>query len=277
MLFQKKGGNVKTIPPYKPIPNDNHSSDSSPEKDAEGATVNNKPVPQSSSSSSSGKRKSNSSNNKSSSSSSKSSTSANKSNISSSSSHQKTVHSSSSSNKVTSAVDKSSKNYSSSSSSVKGAVKNTESDSTNIVNAHQAEPEKTVEKNTSAHTNVSNKDNNSSAQKYPSANFGESVVTQGTDVVFGDNRSDSNLSSNSTKDNPKNSKKRKANSRTPTPNSITQPDTDRSGGVSTIVSVTQSVSATQNLTSTVTSGSNSDRRDSVGSVDSLEKPKKVFH
>ncbi|XP_043273834.1 protein AF-10 isoform X2 [Venturia canescens] len=32
----KKGGNVKTIPPYKPIPADNGSSDSSPEKEAEG-------------------------------------------------------------------------------------------------------------------------------------------------------------------------------------------------------------------------------------------------
>lgn len=38
MMFinlQKKGGNVKTIPPYKPIPADNGSSDSSPEKEAE--------------------------------------------------------------------------------------------------------------------------------------------------------------------------------------------------------------------------------------------------
>lgn len=33
--LQKKGGNVKTIPPYKPIPADNGSSDSSPEKEAE--------------------------------------------------------------------------------------------------------------------------------------------------------------------------------------------------------------------------------------------------
>ncbi|KAK7794622.1 hypothetical protein R5R35_008147 [Gryllus longicercus] len=31
----KKGGNVKTIPPYKPIPADNGSSDSSPEKESE--------------------------------------------------------------------------------------------------------------------------------------------------------------------------------------------------------------------------------------------------
>lgn len=49
--FQKKGGNVKTIPPYKPIPADNGSSDSSPEKEAE------TPIK----SSSSGKRKSSSS------------------------------------------------------------------------------------------------------------------------------------------------------------------------------------------------------------------------
>lgn len=34
-FLQKKGGNVKTIPPYKPIPADNGSSDSSPEKEAE--------------------------------------------------------------------------------------------------------------------------------------------------------------------------------------------------------------------------------------------------
>lgn len=33
--FQKKGGNVKTIPPYKPIPADNGSSDSSPEKETD--------------------------------------------------------------------------------------------------------------------------------------------------------------------------------------------------------------------------------------------------
>lgn len=49
--LQKKGGNVKTIPPYKPIPADNGSSDSSPEKEAE------TPIK----SSSSGKRKSSSS------------------------------------------------------------------------------------------------------------------------------------------------------------------------------------------------------------------------
>lgn len=48
--LQKKGGNVKTIPPYKPIPADNGSSDSSPEKEAE------MPIK-----SSSGKRKSSSS------------------------------------------------------------------------------------------------------------------------------------------------------------------------------------------------------------------------
>ncbi|XP_012288571.1 protein AF-10 isoform X2 [Orussus abietinus] len=47
----KKGGNVKTIPPYKPIPADNGSSDSSPEKDAEAPMK----------SSSTGKRKSSSS------------------------------------------------------------------------------------------------------------------------------------------------------------------------------------------------------------------------
>ncbi|XP_077280716.1 coiled coil domain containing protein Alhambra isoform X4 [Temnothorax americanus] len=46
----KKGGNVKTIPPYKPIPADNGSSDSSPEKEAETPMK-----------SSSGKRKSSSS------------------------------------------------------------------------------------------------------------------------------------------------------------------------------------------------------------------------
>lgn len=35
MHVQKKGGNVKTIPPYKPIPADNGSSDSSPEKESD--------------------------------------------------------------------------------------------------------------------------------------------------------------------------------------------------------------------------------------------------
>lgn len=36
LTFKKKGGNVKTIPPYKPITSaDNGSSDSSPEKESE--------------------------------------------------------------------------------------------------------------------------------------------------------------------------------------------------------------------------------------------------
>lgn len=35
VVVQKKGGNVKTIPPYKPLPHDSHSSDSSGEKEAE--------------------------------------------------------------------------------------------------------------------------------------------------------------------------------------------------------------------------------------------------
>lgn len=35
-IVQKKGGNVKTIPPYKPVPQDSHSSDSSGEKEGEG-------------------------------------------------------------------------------------------------------------------------------------------------------------------------------------------------------------------------------------------------
>ncbi|GBP95440.1 hypothetical protein EVAR_68463_1 [Eumeta japonica] len=35
LCLQKKGGNVKTIPPYKPVMHDSHSSDSSGEKDGE--------------------------------------------------------------------------------------------------------------------------------------------------------------------------------------------------------------------------------------------------
>lgn len=34
-VFQKKGGNVKTIPPYKPIANEAHNSDSNSEKEPE--------------------------------------------------------------------------------------------------------------------------------------------------------------------------------------------------------------------------------------------------
>lgn len=33
--LQRKGGGVKTIPPYKPVSQDGHSSDSSPEKEGE--------------------------------------------------------------------------------------------------------------------------------------------------------------------------------------------------------------------------------------------------
>lgn len=83
-------------------------------------------------------------------------------------------------------------------------------------------------------------------------------------------RTDSNLSSaSSSKDavGSKGSKKRKANSRTPTPNSIVQTDADRS--------VTLGVAVTQNSTA-VPVGSAADRRDSIGSVESAEKPKKVM-
>lgn len=149
-------------------------------------------------------------------------------------------------------------------------MKSTDSDSANV-NSHPETEQGKTEKNTPT-TNAVNKD---SSQKFPSANFSE-IPTPVSDVVFGDNRSDSNLSSGSTKDNSKTSKKRKANSRTPTPNSITQPDPERSASVSTIVSVTQSASVTPNLPTTVTSGTAADRRDSVGSGDSSDKPKKVF-
>lgn len=35
LTVQKKGGNVKTIPPYKPVSHDSQSSDSSCEKEGE--------------------------------------------------------------------------------------------------------------------------------------------------------------------------------------------------------------------------------------------------
>ncbi|KAB0798280.1 hypothetical protein PPYR_09273 [Photinus pyralis] len=98
----KKGGNVKTIPPYKPISNENHLSDSNSEKDSE----TNLSVSTKSSSSqpaATGKRKSSSAN-KTSSSNSKSSA-----NSKTVVSHQKTVHNNNSKierdkPKVTSAV-----------------------------------------------------------------------------------------------------------------------------------------------------------------------------
>lgn len=40
-MFQKKGGNVKTIPPYKPIANEAHNSDSNSEKEPESGSSKN--------------------------------------------------------------------------------------------------------------------------------------------------------------------------------------------------------------------------------------------
>lgn len=37
--MQKKGGNVKTIPPYKPVAHDSHSSGSSSEKEGGASPV----------------------------------------------------------------------------------------------------------------------------------------------------------------------------------------------------------------------------------------------
>ncbi|KRT80537.1 hypothetical protein AMK59_6741, partial [Oryctes borbonicus] len=88
----KKGGNVKTIPPYKPISTENHLSDSSSEKETDISGTANALKASTNQSSSSGKRKS-SSNSKSSTSTGKSSSTAPK---SSSTAHQKTVHNSSS-------------------------------------------------------------------------------------------------------------------------------------------------------------------------------------
>ncbi|GJQ70622.1 hypothetical protein Trydic_g23013 [Trypoxylus dichotomus] len=88
----KKGGNVKTIPPYKPISTENHLSDSSSEKETDISGTANALKASTNQSSSSNKRKS-SSNSKSSTSAAKSSTTAPK---SSSTTHQKTVHNSSS-------------------------------------------------------------------------------------------------------------------------------------------------------------------------------------
>lgn len=39
LLVQKKGGNVKTIPPYKPVSHDSPSSDSSGEKEGDASPV----------------------------------------------------------------------------------------------------------------------------------------------------------------------------------------------------------------------------------------------
>ncbi|KAJ3656075.1 hypothetical protein Zmor_015177 [Zophobas morio] len=110
----KKGGNVKTIPPYKPVSAENHLSDSNSEKEGEGAVTTKSSTTTSSSSSSqlsSSKRKTGSSS-KSSSSKTSSSTKS-----SSSSSHQKTVHNSSS---------KSSDKLKVSSSSVRSSAKSAE-------------------------------------------------------------------------------------------------------------------------------------------------------
>ncbi|GLV38944.1 Alhambra [Carabus blaptoides fortunei] len=305
----KKGGNVKTIPPYKPIPTDHHSSDSSPEKDAEANTLINKNSQQqsTSSSSSSSKRKSSSSTSKSSSSSSKSSSSASKSTSSSTSSHQKTVHNSSSSNKSVSNAEKSSsssKGFSSSSSSNVKSVKNTDSHSelSNTVNSHHTDSDLKVTEKV-----ANNKDLTASGQKFANCSYGGDSAAVPSSVVndtvygaasSGEVRNDSNLSVNSTatskesssssSSSKSSSKKRKAGSRTPTPNSIGHSAVDgttvvdKNGGVSTIVSVSQSASGIvnvsgsgQNSSSTVIGTGATDRRDSIGSVDAVEKPKKA--
>ncbi|KAK4878915.1 hypothetical protein RN001_007061 [Aquatica leii] len=81
----KKGGNVKTIPPYKPISTENHLSDSNSEKDSEVNSLANK---SSSSQPATGKRKSSSGNKTSSSNSKSNSTSK----TGGSTTHQKPVH-----------------------------------------------------------------------------------------------------------------------------------------------------------------------------------------
>lgn len=147
-------------------------------------------------------------------------------------------------------------------------MKNVENEPS-VINSLPTEPDvKTVEKNLPAVPHVPNK---------ATTKFGlsESVSAPNSELVYGDN-SNSNLStSSSVKDNIKTSKKRKANSRTPTPNSITQTDTERSASANSVISGAQSVAAVPSLPPTTTSGGTSDRRDSIGSGDLTEKPKKV--
>lgn len=187
------------------------------------------------------------------------------------------------------------------------SVKNTDTHSelSNAVNSHHTDGDLKLADKVAASKDQTPSDR----QKFANSSYGGDSVAAAAppsvvnDTVYGaaaaggEVRNDSNLSVNSTatsKDNSSSSggssksssKKRKAGSRTPTPNSIGHSTVDgtvveKNGGVSTIVSVSQSGAggggsgSVQNSSGTVLGTGAIDRRDSIGCVDSIEKPKKV--
>ncbi|KAH0812521.1 hypothetical protein GEV33_010268 [Tenebrio molitor] len=204
---QKKGGNVKTIPPYKPVSTENHLSDSNSEKEAEGSATTKTTTTSSSSQLSSSKRKTSSSS-KTSSSKTSSSTKG-----SSSSSHQKTVHNSSS---------KSSDKLKVSSSSVRSSAKSVEDSSVSV------------------DTSVSD----------------NKTDTREVKLDLDQNKTDVRDS--------KSSKKRRTNSRTPTPVALVPSDSV------SVVTSTSSTAVAENLAATASAA---DKKGGVGEI--VEKQKKV--
>ncbi|XP_068905418.1 protein AF-10-like isoform X3 [Tenebrio molitor] len=203
----KKGGNVKTIPPYKPVSTENHLSDSNSEKEAEGSATTKTTTTSSSSQLSSSKRKTSSSS-KTSSSKTSSSTKG-----SSSSSHQKTVHNSSS---------KSSDKLKVSSSSVRSSAKSVEDSSVSV------------------DTSVSD----------------NKTDTREVKLDLDQNKTDVRDS--------KSSKKRRTNSRTPTPVALVPSDSV------SVVTSTSSTAVAENLAATASAA---DKKGGVGEI--VEKQKKI--
>ncbi|KAF5306636.1 hypothetical protein FQA39_LY08825 [Lamprigera yunnana] len=209
----KKGGNVKTIPPYKPVSTENHLSDSNSEKDTESNSIVNK----SSSQASTGNKR------KSSSSKASSNSKSNSTSKASSSAHQKAVH----------------------------------------INNSKTEKDKKV-----------NNSNTKSAKS--EENLGSTVdpIELKTDrtatPIIKEVKNEIEIETKVEKDKP--NKKRKTNSRTPTPNIVASESVIPAANLSVLI---PELSAS--VLSGITGGTsliNSEKRDSA-SVDSIEKIKKV--
>ncbi|XP_018575160.1 protein AF-10 [Anoplophora glabripennis] len=198
----KKGGNVKTIPPYKPVSNESHNSDSNSEKEAESGLSKNNTSPPSGSSS---KKKSSVG--------SKSAPSSKTSSKSSSSSQQKTVHNHT-------------KNSDKSKVSSSKSAKSEDSVATDAI--LEGKPEKKESKSEPVETE------------------------QGKDPKEG-----------------KVSKKRKANSRTPTPVSVVTSE------VSAVVTAISTISTSASTTSATSVVSSEKKNTAVISENSSDKPKKA--
>lgn len=240
-LVSRKGFNVKTIPPYKPISTDNHSSDSGPENETN--NVGGK-VPQAQGTSAtvnSGKRKTSGATKSSSSQGKSSVTAPSKSSVSVT---PKPVHNvPAPPAKSASSTSKSAKNIESSDGPVPQLTESL--DPANKLPSGRDTPSNSIP---------------------PAALPSENSAMITSDSAYPD-KSDS-----AAKEPPvKNSKKRKAGSRTPTPNSVNQTDSEHNKSASVHPnSATPPISAASNL-----SVNSLDKRDNTAESTAPEKPKKA--